>query len=126
VADLSRGLAGALRLKTDQIAVIEILGRREHFLTATAFRALISAPASRPKIYTCAEWGARPSRVTQFAEHEALGIVLHNTQYANRDPLSPDQEREAAFANARDIQIDHMDKRRWADTGQHFTVTKVE
>jgi hypothetical protein len=126
VADLSPRLAGELGLATDQIVVVEILGQEAHFLTPAAFHAMGAAPATPPRIYSCSEWGARPAHVTHFAEHDAVGIVLHNTQYANRAPLPPDQERAAAFDNARAIQNDHMDnpKKHWADTGQHFTVSQ--
>lgn len=57
------------------------------------------------RVYTTDEWGAAPARVSYFPKHSAIGIVIHNTEGANRAPMAdPDGEREAAFANARQIQ----------------------
>lgn len=77
------------------------------------------------KITTTQEWGARPVR-RSFALERARGVVVHHTNTENRDPLSGKAEEKAAFALARDIQAFHMDdsERRWADTGQNFTISR--
>lgn len=77
-----------------------------------------------PKIYTCAEWGAKPVKVA-FIPKPAEGIVTHHTAGPNVTPL-PDPERELArcFKLARQIQAYHIEENGWADSGQHFTITR--
>jgi len=78
-----------------------------------------------PRIYTCAEWSARPvTRV--FPAAPAVGIVTHHTTSPNVTPLSnEDAERERCFRLARAIQQEHMNRKPpYADTGQHFLLTR--
>lgn len=77
------------------------------------------------KIYGTQEWGARPIR-RSFTLERPMGVVVHHTNTKNRKPLSGAAEEAEAFALARGIQAFHMDdpERRWADTGQNFTVTR--
>jgi hypothetical protein len=77
-----------------------------------------------PKIYSCTEWGAR-SVTRVFPKGTAQGIVVHNTEGANRAPGSDTAaEKQKAFEMARRIQDHHMDDNEWADTGQHFTISR--
>lgn len=78
---------------------------------------------SDPRIFTTAEWGATAVS-SVFAKRPSRGIVVHNTESANRAPHTDfDQEKTAAFALARRIQQDHF-ARNFADTGQHFTISR--
>ncbi|MBV8564069.1 MAG: N-acetylmuramoyl-L-alanine amidase [Methylobacteriaceae bacterium] len=126
VADLSPGLAAALRLKTDDVCTVTIDDSTSEFGSDFS-HAATSAPTafSGPKVYTTAEWGAVPAKVSFFPEKPAVGIVIHNTEYPNRPPFADTEaEKAAAFANARTIQLDHMNNRGWSDTGQHFTISQ--
>jgi N-acetylmuramoyl-L-alanine amidase len=126
VADLSPGLAKALNLKTDGICRVTITDEATEFNADTDHhRALTQSPmANGPRIYTTEEWGAAPAKVSYFPKHPAEGIVIHNTEGANRQPLSdPEQEKASAFENARSIQRDHF-ARGFSDTGQHFTISQ--
>lgn len=96
--------------------------------TGTALAGLelgLSAPASAavaaPTIASCATWGARAasSTLSQIST-DANKIVIHHTASAN----STDYSLAHAYALARSIQDYHMDVRGWADTGQHFTVSR--
>lgn len=126
VADLSPGLAKSLKLDTDDVCIVTISDEASEF--AANFdhaAAAVTAATSGPRIYSTDEWGAQPAKVSYFPESPAVGIVIHNTEYPNRDPYAdPTAEREAAFANAREIQRSHMTERGWQDTGQHFTVSQ--
>jgi hypothetical protein len=126
VADLSPSLARQLDLRTDDICIVTIGDQTSEFgVDVDHTIAAASLAFSGPRIYSTDEWGAQPAKVSFFPTQPAVGIVIHNTEYANRDPLAdPTQERNAAFANARDIQRDHMQNRGWSDTGQHFTVSQ--
>jgi hypothetical protein len=78
------------------------------------------------KIYTTREWGAREVR-RSFALERPLGAIVHHTNTSNRAPLNNERaEKAQAFDLARSIQGFHMDDpdRRWADTGQNFTVSR--
>lgn len=85
---------------------------------------------AEPKIFSTAEWGARPPNRSNFTRSKAEGIVVHNTEHPNRDPLPADAEKRAAFRLARNVQADHLrrkDRRSgtlWADTGQNFTISR--
>jgi hypothetical protein len=73
---------------------------------------------ARPRIYTCAEWGARPPNGTITVEnHKPTYIVVHHTAGGN----STDYSLNHAFQISRDIQNFHMDGRGWIDTGQQLT-----
>jgi N-acetylmuramoyl-L-alanine amidase len=82
---------------------------------------------AEPTIFTAEDWGAAPPTSSSFPTKMAEGIVVHNTENPNRAPKSdPQKEKEAAFAIARSIQHDHMHNRnpKFADTGQHFTISR--
>ena len=77
-----------------------------------------------PRIYTCAEWGAKP--VTQkFPTRPALGICTHHTASPNHIPhWDAERERARCFALARAIQREHQTRKPpYADSGYHFFVT---
>ncbi|MDZ4290217.1 MAG: peptidoglycan recognition family protein [Prosthecobacter sp.] len=76
-----------------------------------------------PRIYTTVEWKAR-TITTTFKRSPAKGIVIHNTENANRAPATGAAEEKVAFAVARGIQKHHIDDNGWSDTGQHFTVSR--
>jgi hypothetical protein len=79
------------------------------------------AAAAEPRIYSCAEWGARPPADDLVTlDHPADRILIHHIASAN----STDYSLEHAFQVARDDQHDHMDNNGWSDTGQHFTVSR--
>ena len=123
IADLSPGLAAALKLNTDDEVVVIIRGAANEFLTAVAARTFANAAAAEPKIISAEEWGAAPAHMSHFAERTAAGIVVHNTESANRELASGDAEFQLAAALARSIQKSHF-ARGFADTGQHFTVSR--
>ena len=76
-------------------------------------------------IFPRAAWKALPAKVAKFATQPARGIVIHNTQDANRAPLADaEAEKQAAFALSRRIQHSHMVDRGWWDIGQHFTISR--
>lgn len=73
---------------------------------------------TRPRIYTCNEWGARPPNGTITVEnHKPTYIVVHHTAGGN----STDYSLAHAFSISRSIQNFHMDGRGWIDTGQQLT-----
>ncbi len=76
-----------------------------------------------PPILSTGEWGARAPNSDNFPKKAAAGLVIHNTEDPNRAPLSGEAEKRKASEVARAIQADHL-KRGWADTGQHFLVSR--
>lgn len=73
---------------------------------------------ARPRLYTCAEWGARPANGTiTVLNRKPTYIVVHHTAGGN----STDYSLNHAFQISRDIQNFHMDGRGWIDTGQQLT-----
>lgn len=78
---------------------------------------------SEPRIYKVAEWkGRHISR--PFPLSKAAGIVIHHAVFPNRPPLAGDRELAKAFQCAQTIQRQHIDDNGWADSGQHFTVSR--
>jgi len=78
-----------------------------------------SPSAAAPRVYTTAEWNARPATGAIVVEnHKPTYIVVHHT-------VSPGNVEDYSLAHAlqisRDIQDFHMDTRGWIDTGQQFT-----
>ena len=73
---------------------------------------------ARPRLYTCAEWGARPpnGNITVLNRKPAY-IVVHHTAGGNSNDFS----LEHAFSISRGIQNFHMDGRGWIDSGQQLT-----
>jgi hypothetical protein len=125
VADLSPGLAAALQLETNDEAIVTIRGNNEDFVTRKAAAAFNGrSGSSEPKIFTTSQWGAAPANAAHFPENTAAGIVVHNTQTQNRNPLSGDGEFAAAREMALSNQHDHMANNGWEDTGQHFTISR--
>ncbi|RUP51585.1 N-acetylmuramyl-L-alanine amidase, negative regulator of AmpC, AmpD [Jimgerdemannia flammicorona] len=74
-----------------------------------------------PHIWSTADWGAKPpSSPLNILDHPALRILIHNTQGRN----SPDLTQPYAYTVARQIQDLHMLTNGWADSGQHFTISR--
>ncbi|MBX6354438.1 MAG: N-acetylmuramoyl-L-alanine amidase [Micromonosporaceae bacterium] len=77
--------------------------------------------AEFPWIIDCDSWGARPpSSPIQITGNTTNKIILHHMAFPN----VTDYSREHAIQLARDCQNLHMDTNGWADTGQHFTVSR--
>ena len=77
-----------------------------------------AAAVTRPRIYTCAEWGARPpSGTITVLDRKPTYIVVHHTAGGNSSDLS----LQHAFSISRGIQNFHMDGRGWIDSGQQLT-----
>lgn len=81
-----------------------------------------AAPSAEfPWIIDCDSWGARPpSSPIQITGNTTNKIILHHMAFPN----VTDYSREHAVQLARDCQDLHMDGNGWADTGQHFTVSR--
>ncbi|MCP2322064.1 peptidoglycan hydrolase-like protein with peptidoglycan-binding domain [Hamadaea flava] len=81
-----------------------------------------AAPSSEfPWIIDCDSWGARPpSSTIQLTNNTTNKIILHHMAFPN----VTDYSREQAVKLAQDCQDLHMDGNGWADTGQHFTVSR--
>ncbi|XRQ16109.1 peptidoglycan recognition family protein [Actinomadura welshii] len=74
-----------------------------------------------PRVYTRAEWRARPpTSAATVLDRAPDHIVVHHTATAN----SADHSLEHAFALSRSIQNHHMDTNGWADTGQQLTISR--
>lgn len=85
----------------------------------TAGAGLLGPDAAEPRVYTTAEWGARPpSSPTVIEDHPPTYIAVHHTFEPGN---SEDYSLEHAFQICRDIQNFHMDGNGWSDTGQQFT-----
>ncbi|WP_214407686.1 peptidoglycan recognition protein family protein [Pseudonocardia lacus] len=75
----------------------------------------------RPPFVDCAGWGARPpSRPLTVHQRRPVRILVHHTATPNGNDPSP----QAAAGFAQSVQSFHMDQRGWADTGQHFTISR--
>ncbi|MFI0897478.1 N-acetylmuramoyl-L-alanine amidase [Streptomyces sp. NPDC020983] len=81
-----------------------------------------AAPSGEfPWIIDCDSWGARPpSSTIQITGNTTNKIILHHMAFPN----VTDYSRDHALQLARDCQDLHMDHNGWADTGQHFTVSR--
>ena len=78
-----------------------------------------ASAVTAPRIYSTAEWGARPPAGTIVVEnHKPTYIVVH---HAVDPPANNDFSLDRAFYVARFIQNLHMDTRGWIDSGQQFT-----
>lgn len=76
-------------------------------------------------VYSTSDWGARPPEYSPFPETTPTDMVVHHMDWPNRPLIAdPHLALEEAFSVARRCQADHMDANGWADTGQHFTVTR--
>jgi hypothetical protein len=73
---------------------------------------------ARPRIYTCAEWGARAANGTiTVLNRKPTYIVVHHTAGGNSNDFSVAHAHQIS----REIQNFHMDGRGWVDTGQQLT-----
>ncbi|MGY5031241.1 peptidoglycan recognition protein family protein [Streptomyces sp. 900116325] len=81
-----------------------------------------AAPSAEfPWIIDCDSWGARPpASPVQITANTTNKIILHHMAFPN----VTDYSREHAVQLAKDCQDLHMDTNGWADTGQHFTVSR--
>lgn len=76
-------------------------------------------------VYETSDWGARPP-TEAFESKVPTDMVVHHMDWPNR-ALIPDHAAavQKAFEVAQQCQIGHMSPpNNWADTGQHFTVTR--
>lgn len=81
-----------------------------------------SLAAPEPRIYTTAEWGARPPEIDIVVlDHVPTYIVVHHTAEPGN---SEDYSLEHAMEICRSIQNFHMDTQGWGDTGQQFTISR--
>ncbi len=109
------------------------LGRRELMVRAAAIAggaALLGAAdltrprsahaASAPRVYTRAEWSARPPTSPAEIINAPDHLVVHHMAFPN----STDYSQAHAFQLSRDCQDLHMDTNGWADTGQQLTISR--
>jgi hypothetical protein len=109
------------------------LGRRELIARAAAIAggaALIGAAdlthsqparaATAPRVYTRAEWAARPPKSAASIIKAPDHLVVHHMAFPN----STDYSLAHAFQLSRDCQDLHMDSNGWADTGQQLTISR--
>ncbi|MFD3918803.1 N-acetylmuramoyl-L-alanine amidase [Streptomyces sp. NPDC058595] len=75
--------------------------------------------AAEPRIYSTAEWGARPpNQQIVVLDRVPTYIVVHHTAEPGN---SEDYSLEHAMEICRSIQNFHMDGQGWGDSGQQFT-----
>ncbi|MCK9871831.1 peptidoglycan recognition protein family protein [Nocardiopsis dassonvillei] len=80
-----------------------------------------ASAATRPKVYTRADWGARaPKNKIEVVHRGATHIVVHHTATAN----ASDTSTSHAASLSRSIQRYHMDTNGWSDMGQQFTISR--
>lgn len=102
------------------------VGRRQVLTGAAALGGAMllgSRPAhaaTTPRVYTRAEWSARPPTSTASIIAAPDHLVVHHTAFPN----STDYSLQHAFQLSRDIQDLHMDTNGWADTGQQLTISR--
>jgi N-acetylmuramoyl-L-alanine amidase len=81
----------------------------------------LAAPANPPRVYTRAEWGARPPNGTvRYLDRQPDHVVVHHTAGENTSDFS----LAAAFEHSRWIQDLHMDRNGWIDSGQQLTISR--
>lgn len=113
---MTLGAAGALGLTGAGLANAGPAGSAAP--AGNASRARLAA-APEPRVYTTAEWGARPpSSPSVILNHVPTYIVVHHTASPGN---STDYSLEYAMKICRDIQNFHMDGNGWSDSGQQFT-----
>ena len=79
------------------------------------------AAVAEPRVYTRAEWGARPPAGTiSVVNRQPDHIVVHHTAGAN----TTDYSLAAAFRHSHWIQDLHMDRNGWVDAGQQLTISR--
>lgn len=121
---LTATAAGALGLGAAGLANA---APRSATMSATAaapasLRGAGSLAAPEPRIYSTAEWGARPPEIDiVILDHVPTYIVVHHTAEPGN---SEDYSLEHAMEICRSIQNYHMDGQGWGDTGQQFTISR--
>jgi hypothetical protein len=80
----------------------------------------IAAAAARPRIYTRAEWGARPPDFAAQIINKPDHLVVHHTASDNVTDYSQNQ----AFALSHWIQDLHQLTNGWGDTGNQLTISR--
>ena len=78
------------------------------------------AEVAAPEISSCEDWGARPDTGLTPLDNSPNKIVIHHTASDNSDDLSKEHAHELAYT----IQGWHMEENGWADSGQHFTISR--
>lgn len=73
-----------------------------------------------PRVYTRAEWSARPPRSPVSIIGRPDHIVIHHTA----SPNVPDFSLQAAYDVSHWIQDLHMDQNGWIDAGQQLTISR--
>lgn len=76
--------------------------------------------ATAPRVYTRAEWGARPPTTPATIIKAPDHLVVHHMAFPN----STDYSLSHAFQLSRDCQNLHMDTNGWSDTGQQLTISR--
>lgn len=89
------------------------------FLATTSAEADVTAAAA-PTIASCADWGARKDTGLTQLSKDPTKIVIHHTATSNSNATT----KAAAYKLAYTIQGWHMNSNGWADSGQHFTVSR--
>ena len=80
-----------------------------------------AAAVAAPRVYTRAEWGARPATGSiRYLDRQPDHIVVHHTAGAN----TTDYSLAAAFRHSKWIQDLHMDQNGWIDSGQQLTISR--
>ncbi|HEY3504831.1 MAG TPA: N-acetylmuramoyl-L-alanine amidase [Actinocatenispora sp.] len=99
------------------------LGGTASAADATGAAGAAGAEAAKiPWIIDTASWGARPVPDSDLTilHGTTRKIVVHHMAFPNVTDYSEDHAKQLA----RDCQDLHMDGNGWADTGQHFTVSR--
>ncbi len=100
-------------------ATVAVLGGE--LATTGSAQAAVTPDADTSFIIGCDDWGARPpSSTIQISTNVTNKIIVHHMAFPN----VTDYSRAHALQLARDCQDLHMDTNGWADTGQHFTVSR--
>ena len=98
-------------------AVVAVVGTE----LVTAAPAAATPSTKFPWIIDCDTWGARPpASPIQITGNTTNKIILHHMDFPN----VTDYSYAHAVQLAKDCQNLHMDTNGWADTGQHFTVSR--
>jgi hypothetical protein len=94
-----------------------LLGGAADLLAPESARAAVSAP----RVYTRAEWNARPpTGAIRYLDRRPDHIVVHHTAGDN----TTDYSLAAAFRHSHWIQDLHMDRNGWIDAGQQLTISR--
>lgn len=100
------------------VTAVGALGATVPFTAGAAGEQPAAQAVARPRMHSCAEWGARPPNGTiEVLNRKPTYIVVHHTAGANSSDLS----LARAYSISRGIQNFHMDDRGWVDSGQQLT-----